>query len=458
MKKLSIKLKVTMWFSTILLVIVILVMALLLVISNHQIIATARLRMEQLVNDSMEKIEQIEGTLNIESDLDYFQDGIYLSIYDEEARFLYGRIPHNFENIIGLRQGLVQEVEQGDRKWFIYDGMMTVDGFGEVWIRGIMPQAEVTSAISYMVKPAFFVLPFIVLLAAATGYLLTKRAFSPIKQIGETAKKISVENDLSKRINLGEGNDEVYQLADTFDIMLARLEEAFEKEKQFTSDASHELRTPISVIISECEYAIENDSSSEELRDSLAVVLSHSKKMAGLISQLLMLARTDQNKQQLDLEEVNLSEVVEMVIAEQQLIANKRNIQIEFKTESGLCIEGDETLLMRAFINLISNAIKYGKEQGRIMVEMTKEEDQIKGYIRDDGIGIAKTHLDKIWNRFYQADSSRSSKREGIGLGLAMVKWIIEAHDGTIAVESVLNEGTVFYFTLPEKQQKNIKR
>ena len=440
-----------MWFSAILFVIVVLVMALLLVVSNRQIIATARLHMEQLVNDSMEKIEHLEGTLNIESDLDYFQDGIYLSIYDEEARFLYGRIPHNFENIIGLRQGLVQEAEQGDKKWFIYDGMMTFDEFGEVWIRGIMPQTEVTSAISYMVKPAFFVLPFIVLLAATTGYLLTKRAFSPIKQIGETAKKISIENDLSKRINLGAGNDEIYQLADTFDIMLARLEEAFEKEKQFTSDASHELRTPISVIISECEYAIENDSSKEELRDSLAVVLTHSRKMAGLISQLLMLARTDQNKQQLDLEQVNLSELVEMVVEEQQLIATKKNIQIELQAELKLYIEGDETLLMRAFINLISNAIKYGKEHGCILVEMTKEEEQIKGYIKDDGIGIAKAHLDKVWNRFYQVDGSRSSKREGIGLGLAMVKWIIEAHGGTITVESILDEGTTFYFTLPEK-------
>ena len=444
--------KVTMWFSTILFVIIVLVMAFLLVVSNRQIIATARLRMEQLVNDSIEKIEYLEGSLNIENDLDYFQDGIYLSIYDEEARFLYGRIPNNFENTIGLRQGLVQEAEQGDRKWFVYDGLVTFAGFGDVWIRGIMPQAEVTSAISYMVRPAFFVLPFIVLLAATTGYLLTKRAFTPIKQIGETAKKISVENDLSKRINLGKGNDEVYQLADTFDIMLARLEETFEKEKQFTSDVSHELRTPISVIISECEYAIENDTSSEELCDSLAVVLNHSKKMAGLISQLLMLARTDQNKQQLTLEQVNLSELVEMVVEEQQLIAAKKDIQIEFQTEAELIIEGDETLLMRTFINLIYNAIEYGKEHGHITLMMTKEANRVTGCIKDDGIGIAPAHIDKIWNRFYQVDSARSSKREGIGLGLAMVKWIIEAHGGTITVESILDEGTVFYFTLPQKQ------
>ena len=449
MKKNSIKMRVTLWFTTILIVIVILVMAFLLVVSNRQIITTAQLRMEHLVDDSMDKIEYIDGILNIESDLDYFQDGMYLSIYDEEARFLYGRIPHDFDNVIGLREGLVQEAIQNDRKWFIYDGLMVLEDFGEVWIRGIMPQAEVTSTIAYMVRPAFIVLPFLVLVTAAMGYSITKRAFRPIRQIGETARRISVENDLSKRINLGAGNDEVYQLADTFDTMLAQLEEAFEKEKQFTSDVSHELRTPISVIISECEYALENNSNSEEFQDSVSVVLAHSKKMAGLISQLLMLARTDQNKLQLDLERIHLSELVEMVVEEQQMIAEEKEIHIQLQADRELYVEGDETMLMRLFINLISNAIKYGKERGHVVVALKREDGKIKGYVKDDGIGIAAVHLDKIWNRFYQVDNARTSKSEGIGLGLAMVKWIVEAHDGTITVESVLGKGTAFHFNLP---------
>ena len=451
MKKLSIKMKVTLWYTIILVLIVVIVMTILLMISNNQILSTARLRMEQVVNESLEKIEYEENTLKIDNDLNYFEDGIYLSLYDQDARFMYGRIPKSFDNQIGLYDKELQEVEQDFKNWFVYDRLMEIEGFGEIWIRSIMPQAEVTSAIQYMVQLLFIVIPFLVIVAAATGYYLTKRAFRPIKQINDTVRKITVENDLSKRICLGEGNDEVYQLAGTFDDMLSRLEEAFEKERQFTSDASHELRTPTSVIISESEYAIENAETKEEMKESMQVVLANARKMAGLISQLLLFARADQNRQKLHIEEVNLSELVEIIIEDQQEFAKSKNIRITGRIGERIVFFADETLIMRVFINLISNAVKYGRENGSITVAVSSQDGIITGYVADDGIGIEARNIDKIWDRFYQVDSSRASE-DGMGLGLSMVKWIVAAHGGTIKVESVIDKGSKFIFEFPLKK------
>lgn len=450
MKKLSIKMKVTLWYTIILVLIVVIVMTILLMISNYQILSTARLRMEQVVNESMEKIEYEENTLKIDNGLNYFEDGIYLSIYDQDARFLYGRIPKNFDNQIGLYDKELQEIEQDNKKWFIYDSMEEIEGVGEIWIRSIMPQAEVTSAIQYMVQMIFIIIPFLVIAAAGTGYYLTKRAFRPIKQINDTARKITIENDLSKRICLGEGKDEVYQLAGTFDDMLSRLEEAFEKERQFTSDASHELRTPTSVIISESEYALENAETRAEMKESMQVVLTNAQKMAGLISQLLMFARADQNRQKLNIEEVNLSELVELIIEDQKELARNKNIHIKSQIGENIIFFADETMIMRLFINLISNAVKYGRENGSIAVNVTSQDVMITGYVEDNGIGIEARNIDKIWDRFYQADTSRASE-DGMGLGLSMVKWIVEAHGGTITVESVIDKGSKFTFEIPMK-------
>lgn len=147
-----------------------------------------------------------------------------------------------------------------------------------------------------------------------------------------------------------------------------------------------------------------------------------------------------------------MSALTEVVIEEQKILADKKNITIHQEIEPDLILQADETMIMSMLINLITNAIKYGKQDGYVFVQLRETGNQIEGVIRDNGIGISESDQSKIWTRFYQVDTARTSEKEGgIGLGLAMVKWIIESHKGTISLESALAKGSTFTFSLPKK-------
>ena len=175
--------------------------------------------------------------------------------------------------------------------------------------------------------------------------------------------------------------------------------------------------------------------------------------MSALIAQLLMLARTAGGSQKLHWEQVDLSELAELVAEQMEETADARHISVETSVQPGLVVQGDETLLMRLLINLLENGIKYGREGGWLRLTLTGDEDTVTGVVEDNGIGIAPEHLDKIWNRFWQADPARST--QGAGLGLSMVKWIAEAHGGSVCVRSEPGRGTAFTFTLSRSPQKN---
>ena len=320
-------------------------------------------------------------------------------------------------------------------------------------MRGIASQTQTDAALQIVVNLALVFLPFFVLCIAAGGYFIIRRTLSPLADMTETAQKISSGNDLSRRIRLGTGNDEVHKMAHTFDKMMDKLEDSFENEKQFTSDVSHELRTPVTVILSQCEYALQEDTPAQEIKDCIRSIAAQARKMSSLISQLLTLARADKGIQKLHYELLNLSELAEIITEEQKGIASKKGITLETCIQPDILFRGDETMLMRLFINLISNSITYGKENGLTRISLSSDGNLITGSVSDNGIGIEKDKLDKIWKRFYQVNPARSSgEREGAGLGLPMVKWITEAHGGTVCAESTPGSGTVFTFTFPQNK------
>lgn len=297
---------------------------------------------------------------------------------------------------------------------------------------------------------ALILLPFFVLLVALGGYSITRRTLGPLQDVTDTAQRISQGSDLTQRIRMGPGEDEVHRLAHTFDRMMDKLQSAFESEKQFTSDVSHELRTPVSVILSQCEFALSEDAEEAERRSALQVVAAQARKMSTLIAQLLTLARTDSGRQSLHMEPLNLSELAEIICEEQADAAAARNIALHAEIAPNVLLRADETMMMRLFMNLVQNAISYGREGGNIWVTLRDAEGAVEGCVRDDGIGIAAEHLSKIWNRFYQVDPSRTASRSGAGLGLPMVRWIVEAHGGTISVDSAPGKGSAFAFTFPK--------
>ena len=444
MKRLSIHLKVTLWFTLLMVLLVSVVLAFLFYTGAQSALEETKSQMMDMVAAGWREIDADDGEIEIDDDLEYFKDGIYLSVYDAGGVPLYGSVPRDFDNSAVFAPDQLRTIPSMQKSWYVYDEQNTIYGYGTVWIRSVSAANQVDSTISTLYRLALIVLPFFVLFAAVGGYFITRRAFQPVRRIIQTAREIGEGNDLSRRIALGQGRDEVYTLAAEFDSMFARLEKAFEREKQFTSDASHELRTPTTVIISQCEYALEHAKTLDEARGALHAILNQAEKMAVMISQLLMLARADNAHGKMQFETVNLSDLAMMVVEQQQENASMRHIQLETHIEPDVEMQGDETMLMRVWINLIENGVKYGREGGWLQITLQKKQGLIIGCVQDNGIGIAPENLEKVWERFWQADSARSAS--GAGLGLSMVKWIVQAHGGNIQVESVLGQGSAFTF------------
>lgn len=447
MRNLSIKLKITLWYTAFMALLIILTLIVLFSISSVQVLSDARARLRNTVLRAFSEIDYEDGLLTFDDDINYLEEGVYISVYDAQGYLLYGRTPTGFSGASTLIMDQMQQVGSGQDFWYVYDYCQSVDGYGNLWIRGVASHSRSDSILRIITNAALILLPFFVALIALGGYLITAKALRPLSAMTETARAISEGNDLTRRIRLGSGRDEVHVLAHTFDQMMERLQSSFETEKQFTSDVSHELRTPVAVILSQCEYASQEGTPPEELRGSIGVIGAQARKMSALISQLLTLARADSGKQKLQYELVNLSELAEIIVEEQSIAAEEKGITLLTDIQPEILLRADETMMMRLFINLISNSITYGKPDGHTLVTLSANETEITGSVQDDGIGIPADKLDKIWQRFYQVDPARTSgSSSGSGLGLSMVKWIVQAHGGRIEVSSRLGEGSCFTF------------
>ena len=449
MKRLSIGLKVTLWLTLLMLVISAAVLAFLLSVGKYAIVTATKNDLMKTVEESRTDVEYEDGVLDFDDDLEYFNNGVSLSVYNEKLQLLYGRSPEGFPHDTPFESGKIRTVGEKDADWYVYDMNYRQDGFGEIWFRGVLPAHNDDTAFAKLFDLSLLLLPALIVLTALGGFAVTKLAFRPVREITKTANEIAGDGKLNRRIALGDGHDEIYTLAATFDRMFDRLERTFEKERRFTSDASHELRTPAGVIISECEYALSTTQTAEETRESLESILAQAKRMAGLIARLLEFARADRGKTKIVKERLNFSELVSGVAEQIAELARAKNITVATEIADGVCLDGDEALLAQLLWNLAENGVKYGKENGHLKITLADDNTHIIGSVDDDGTGIAAEYSDKIWERFYRVDSSRSAR--GFGLGLAMCKYIVQAHSGEISVRSEPGRGSVFIFRLPKK-------
>jgi heavy metal sensor kinase len=284
--------------------------------------------------------------------------------------------------------------------------------------------------------------PLLVVIAGAGGYFLAVRALAPIDKITRAARQTSAE-DLSARLNLPKTDDEAGRLAATFDSMLARLEDAFQRERQFTSDASHELRTPLSAMQTIIGSTLARRRAPAEYEQALIDLSQEAEHMRTLTEGLLHLARNDATRQPAKFEQVNLSILLKDVVDSFRPLAEDKGLKlIDNVPDEGLNLMGDSDGLIRLFVNLLDNAIKY-TEQGCITISAKPEDDKLLAVIiSDTGIGITPEHLPRIFDRFYRVDGSRS--KSGSGLGLAIVQNVARTHSGDIAVESTIGKGTTF--------------
>ena len=422
-------------------------LAIVFYISENIIHSSVRTYLKDVVIHRIDYLTIKNGEIIIDSNFDTMIQNVEIAIYDKDFKFLYGNSPNGFEmDNRKSKDDKIMIIRSNNQKWYVYNKKIELGNYGKVWIRGVMPNIGQSSAIETVIQISFVILPFFLILSAIGGYIITKNAFTPIEKIRRIAEKINEGNDLSQRINLGKGDDELHTLANTFDVMFDRLQTSFENEIQFTSDVSHELRTPITVILTQAEYGKDSISSVEDAQKSFGIIEKEGQKMSKLVSQLLTLARMERGRQKLNIENINLSELLEMIIETQTLSAKTKNIKFITKIMPEIYASIDEMMIMRVFTNLISNAISYGKQNGTVAVELFLQKNRIVSKISDDGIGISEDKLDKIWLRFYQVDPSKNG--DNSGLGLSMVKKIIELHKGEIFVESELGKGTTFTIIL----------
>lgn len=452
MKRFSLKLKLTAMYSFFMVLVTCLCLAVLFSLSGNEILTSAQMHLRERVQESADEIELEDGEFEIDSDFYSLDNNVYLALYDTGGDFLYGKVPPGLEQAPQFEDGKIQTVKSGTEQWYVYDVQYEMENGQEFYIRGVVSVTETQKEFLIAVRFAVILLPLTVILTVLIGYRLIRRTLLPVRQMTETVQEIQKDGDLSRRIGVSQDTwkDEFYQLAGTFDGMLESLEQAFLRERQFTSDVSHELRTPVSVILAQCEASLNRTDLSEEQRKEILLIRKKAGEMSQMISQLLLLSRADQGRQQLNKEEINISELTEIIVEEHKMLAQRRKIEVHTKIEPNITGYLDESFYIRMLDNLISNAVSYGKEGGNIKVTLHQIPSGVRGMVEDDGIGISRDDQVHIWERFYRVDASRTGKEDGShsGLGLSMAKWIAQAHGGNVRVESELGKGSCFTFEL----------
>lgn len=451
MRKISIKLKITLWFILFMLILAGIVFAFISMVSKTESHRNLQNALVSMVQENAKEVEYDDGVFEIEDDFVAYRNGLYCLILDEDGMALGGRAPEDALEKVPFEDDTVRKVTANGEDYLIYD-LKVVDKKREIRLRGIVSESAGAIETASLYDSVLISIPLLFVLAAAGGYFLAGRSLRPIRTISRTAEEIGSSGDLSKRIAIDENGDELHRLAGTFNQMFDKLERNFEAEKQFTADASHELRTPITTILAQCEYAFENASGEKELYEILGDIQKQGYRMSRLVESLLFYTRLEQQTETPAFEELDLSACVRKVCTDQKQFPEK-GIVLSEEIQPDICLNADAMLISRMLENLIRNAYRYGKEGGTISVSLGKEGNEIILRVADDGIGISSEDLPKIWNRFYRVEKSRAyGKGAGMGLGLSMVKQIVRLHNGGIAVESEPGKGSVFTIRFPGGQ------
>lgn len=280
------------------------------------------------------------------------------------------------------------------------------------------------------------------------GRFMAKKALKPINRMAKELQRIETEQ-LGKRLTLHPAKDEINELSEVINEMLSRLENSFNQTRQFTADASHELRTPIAIMKAGLEVALSRERGIRGYQQVLANTLEDLGRLSKIIENLFILAKADTRRYELHKERMNLHPVIMDITEQLKLVAEPKNILVFMENTEDAFIEGDELLIRMMLLNLIDNAIKYTQPNGAIKLFLCKDNGCVKIVIRDNGIGISQQDISHIFDRFYRVSKSRTADHTGGGLGLSICQWIVKSHHGTIMVKSELHKGSTFTVTLP---------
>lgn len=472
---LSIRFRLTLWFVFILAIILIGFSGLLFYMQIQELQAETLIRLES----KLENVEKAFGAdtanpqgfpININDDSASLQKEDVLALYKpdgslqkmwgpftQEISFDFSRISNEEENEAMIKL-VALSIGNGQTQYVFKIVPLYSQGiFTGRLALGIPldPRGQL--------RQLFFTLVILIgltlLVSFAGGFWLADRAMRPVKTIAAKARFIG-DTDLSQRFNLPQ-KDEIGQLAQTFDSMLARLESAFARQRQFTADASHELRTPLTIVNLETTRALSTPRPAKEYQRALQVIQSENELMSELVNDMLTLARMDARHESLHQEPLDLSDIAIDVVERLVPLASRQEIKLETGELPEVLILGDRQSLTQMLTNLVENAIKYTAQNEtdqmrQVLIEAGTYPLRALGWVRvsDTGPGIPGEHLAHLFDRFYRVDESRTQSADesfptGSGLGLAIVESIAKLHGGNIEVKSELGKGSTFEITFP---------
>ncbi len=442
----SAKLRLALWVTFMVLLVSVMVLVFVLVINRHSLPEDPAAYLVDVVIDNANDVEYDRGKFEW-NEMSVYKRGVYCSFYNTNGDLLLSADKEDMdfsgEPFIANK---IRTVRSGGKEFYLYDYYVDMEVSG-LWIRGVVRTDSHQGITDIILRLTIIILPVILIVTFLGALWISSRTFKPIEKIVATANSINDADDLTDRIALKKGPKEMKQLAGAFDRMFERLEKVFDAERQFTSDASHELRTPTAIILAECDRAKRKAETPEDYRESIDNISEQGHRMSALIDELLGITRLQQGTERYPLSKGDLSEFVTLS-CEEFVPADDRGIRMETEIEPGIECSFNASLISRVIYNLLQNAYKYGRDNGYVRLTLSREDSDAVIRVKDNGIGIKKEDLDKIWQRFWQADSSRGAE-SGSGLGLAMVKEIAELHGGSVTAESTEGRGSEFIFRIP---------
>ena len=441
----SAKLRLTAWFTLMMLLLCAATLTFVFVVNGAAVADDPQSQLIARVDKNARDVEFENGRFEWE-DLKFYRRGVSCWVCDESGAFLEGVQPEGLPEL-PPQDGALRTVSGEDGQYYMYDVYVDMDVTG-LWIRGVI-STESRSGVMHTINILTAVLlPCLLVVTVAGGWGIAHLTFRPMEQIIGAADAINDDRDLSARIGLKQGPVEMRRLSRSFDSLFARLEKSFHAERQFTSDASHELRTPITVILAECDRARRKCETKEDFLQSITVIEEQGQRMSHLVQELLGLTRLQQGTTRYPLQKADLSGFA-AACCEEFMPADDRGITLTTDIQPEVQATFNPSLMQRALYNLLQNAYKYGRPGGHITVTVRPEGRGAAISVADDGIGIDKADQDKIWQRFWQADPSRGEDG-GSGLGLSMVQEITLFHGGQATVDSTPGQGSTFTLTLPK--------
>jgi heavy metal sensor kinase len=340
-----------------------------------------------------------------------------------------------------------ESIAVAGQQWRTLTGTTSIGGRAVV-LRVTRSEDRVLGQLSEVLTVLVLGLPLVVVLAGVGGYLLARRALTPIDHLASEARRITAER-LHERLFVPNQHDEIGRLAAVINDTLARLEASFAQLRRFTADASHELRTPLSVIRGIGEMGLGETRTPAEYKEAMGSMLEEVDRLTHLVDTLLRLSHGDAGTVRLSREPVDLGQLTREVVASLAILAEERNQQITIDDSSRTLAHVDRLVLREAITNLLDNAIKYSRRDSMIAIRVAADGDQAVFEVSDQGPGIHAAHRERIFDRFFRVDEARSRESGGTGLGLAIAKWAVEVHGGQVSVQDNPTGGSVFRFTLP---------